>query len=264
MASEEQWMEARRKYETTGLSAAKIADSIGVSGAAMSKHAKKNGWIKFNANAVVNGEVVPEVKALVNVELGGYKPGHVNHPAVVAENQARVQQYAIQRNQPVKDVKYSEEVANEVLQRLKNGETLKAICADEHLPSDATVRYWAATDHEGFFSRYTSARQIGYDRMAEEIIDIADADPGTNDNGQTDSGAVQWQRLRIDTRKWLLAKVIFKRYGDRRDLHVTGNVTTTSTDRAALVEEFQTLLAKGAMRAPKLLDGGVTDVEPKA
>ena len=51
--------------------------------------------------------------------------------------------------------------------------------------------------------------------MAAETLAIADAPVGITERGTTDSGAVQKQRLQVDTRKWMLSKLAPKRYGDR-------------------------------------------------
>ena len=53
--------------------------------------------------------------------------------------------------------------------------------------------------------------------IADECLTIADTAP-------SDSVAVQWQRLRIDTRLKLLAKWNPRRYGDRVGLDHTGGV----------------------------------------
>jgi hypothetical protein len=41
---------------------------------------------------------------------------------------------------------------------------------------------------------------------------------GSTDSGATDSGAVQKQRLQVDTRKWLLSKLAPKKWGDKLEL----------------------------------------------
>jgi hypothetical protein len=61
------------------------------------------------------------------------------------------------------------------------------------------------------------------ERMAEEILDIAD--DGSNDwiereqDGRTvivaDHEHIQRSKLRVDARKWLMAKMLPKKYGDR-------------------------------------------------
>jgi hypothetical protein len=136
-------------------------------------------------------------------------------------------------------VRYSKEIAEEICERLAQGESLRAICADGHLPSEAAVRQWDMDNRDGFSTHYARARAIGYERLAEDIVEIADAPVGSLDNGATDSGAVNKQRLQIDSRKWLLSKMLPKKYGDKVTTEVTGAdggpVEISETDRAAKV-----------------------------
>ena len=66
-------------------------------------------------------------------------------------------------------------------------------------------------DHP-FAPKYARAREIGYLRMADQLLDISDGD-GTD--AAKDSAQVQRDRLRADTRKWLLSKMLPKVFGDR-------------------------------------------------
>lgn len=66
---------------------------------------------------------------------------------------------------------------------------------------------------------YARACEDRADQMADEILEIAD-------NGSNkDNVIVQRDRLRIDSRKWLLAKLQPKKYGDRLDVEHSGNIT---------------------------------------
>ena len=73
---------------------------------------------------------------------------------------------------------------------------------------------WVSEDAD-LAERYARAREVLIERMAAETLAIADAPVGVTDRGTTDSGAVQKQRLQVDTRKWMLSKLAPKRYGDR-------------------------------------------------
>jgi hypothetical protein len=95
---------------------------------------------------------------------------------------------------------------------------LRSICA-EGSPAESTVRAWALDDIEGFAAQYTRAREIGYERLADEILEISD--DGSNDTYQTDNGeatnhdVIARSRLRVDSRKWMLSKMLPKKYGDK-------------------------------------------------
>lgn len=73
---------------------------------------------------------------------------------------------------------------------------------------------WTVEDTE-LSESYTRARETLIERMAAETLAIADAPVGSTEHGTTDSGAVQKQRLQVDTRKWLLSKIAPKKYGDK-------------------------------------------------
>jgi hypothetical protein len=62
---------------------------------------------------------------------------------------------------------------------------------------------------------YARAREDRADLMADEILLISDAK-------DTD---VNRDRLRVDTRKWLLSKLQPKKYGDKLDIEHTGGIT---------------------------------------
>ena len=118
---------------------------------------------------------------------------------------------------------YTPAIAVEICERLAAGETLVAICNDEHMPSRPTVYKWVINDRDDFADRYARARDVGLDHMAENVIGISDDgrndfmeredpdNPGYALNGEH----LQRSRLRVDTRKWYLSKLAPKRYGER-------------------------------------------------
>jgi hypothetical protein len=115
---------------------------------------------------------------------------------------------------------YTQKIADLICERLAAGESLRAICRDDGMPTEAAVRLWARDDVQGFASQYAHARALGYERLAEELLEIAD--DGSSDthqdadgNERTNAEVVARSRLRVDTRKWLLSKMLPKVYGER-------------------------------------------------
>ncbi len=105
---------------------------------------------------------------------------------------------------------YTEALAAKICRRLAEGESLRAICADKAMPAISTVMGWLFNGkHEDFSEQYTRARQAQAEFQADEIIEIADA----AEHGASE--AVQAARLRVDARKWIAAKLLPKRYGDK-------------------------------------------------
>lgn len=118
---------------------------------------------------------------------------------------------------------YTEELAAHICTELAAGRSLRDVCNDDDMPAESTVRAWAVEDRNGFSAQYTKAREIGYQSMADELLEIAD--DGRNDwmerRGEEDAGwqangeHIQRSRLRVDTRKWMLSKVLPKVYGEK-------------------------------------------------
>mgnify|MGYP000960657323 FL=1 len=75
------------------------------------------------------------------------------------------------------------------------------------MPNKATVFRWLA-QHEEFRDQYAKATETRADAIFEDMFDIAD---GVNE----EAAAVAKARLRIDTRKWALARMNPKKYGDK-------------------------------------------------
>lgn len=119
-----------------------------------------------------------------------------------------------------------ETAINEILERIASGESLSAILRQnvkpKHLPSRSVFNEWLCSDKD-LADRYARATEQRAALIFEEIMDIADEDPGVNpETGSTDSGKVQHNRLRIDARKWMLGKMQPKKYGDKLDVTTDG------------------------------------------
>jgi len=93
--------------------------------------------------------------------------------------------------------------------------------------------------------QYVQAREHMIHVVAEEILKISDEEPVSivDHKGITryDNAAVQHQRLRVDSRKWLLSKMMPKTYGDKSVQEVTGAdggpLTVTALDLKNLTDE---------------------------
>ena len=97
------------------------------------------------------------------------------------------------------------EQRKKILEGLADGKSLRSICRASAMPAISTVMEWCAND-PAWAEQYARARAAGDDAMAEDIQDIADKDDlDPND-----------KKVRIDARKWLLAKRQPKKYGDKQ------------------------------------------------
>jgi len=109
------------------------------------------------------------------------------------------------------DTSYNEAVATEVLDRLADGQTMKAICREPGMPSARTVKRWAAEDVNGFADRYDRARKLQADALFDESIDISNEE-------FIDSVEVQAAKLKIDTRRWFIGKLYPEKYGEKVEI----------------------------------------------
>lgn len=112
-------------------------------------------------------------------------------------------------------VRYSEALADEIIERMSRGEALRQICRSPGMPDPSAVVLWADKDAV-FAQRYARAREAIADRYAEELVELADSVR----RGAT-SEEVNAARLAVDTRKWVASKLMPRRYGDR--VTVEGN-----------------------------------------
>ena len=128
---------------------------------------------------------------------------------------------------------FTEELAVEICLRLSEGESLRQICRDDHMPHPSTVIKWAVEDRDGFNKQYVSARAQQVEHWADEIIEISD--DGTNDwmeretkSGRTvqsvDHEYINRSKLRVDTRKWLMERMAPKRFGPKVQTEIGGTV----------------------------------------
>jgi hypothetical protein len=134
-------------------------------------------------------------------------------------------------------VEYTDDIAEEVCWRLAHGESLVSICSDDHLPHCATIYRWLIR-FPVFCEMYARAREDQADTNADEILAIADEMPPeyTDEKGRTtlDQTYIQWQKNRIDARKWTAAKLKPRKYGDRMAVEgVEGGAAIKTEDTGA-------------------------------
>ena len=123
--------------------------------------------------------------------------------------------------------KRTPEIIDEIIRRISEGETLRSICRNDHMPNWSRVYEWMDGD-EDFSSRFARARELGEHAIAQECMEIADNDsrdwtPVTDDAGnvigiKVDGEHVQRSKLKIWTRMELLKRWNPKKWGDKVDL----------------------------------------------
>lgn len=152
---------------------------------------------------------------------------------------------------------FSQQVADEICFRVSEGESLRAVLRDDHMPSMSMVFRWLADDrYKSFREQYAHAKEVCLEHMAEEMLEIADEtafDTVETERGfKADSEWIQRSKLRVDTRKWLLAKLMPKKYGDKTITELTGaDGGPLQIDDAERAAKMQAILAAAAARKNK-------------
>ena len=121
--------------------------------------------------------------------------------------------------------------ADHVLQLLSEGLSLRKSAVEADVPMQ-TFQTWMEKDEE-LAGQYAQARARGYALLADELIEIADDSSGdviqTESGPKADSEFAARSRLRVDTRKWMLSKMLPKVYGDKIEHEHKGRVVIAAT-----------------------------------
>lgn len=151
---------------------------------------------------------------------------------------------------------FTDELATTICTRIASGESLRSICKDDSMPAISSVMLWLVDGkHEAFSEQYANARRIQAEVLADELFDISDdgsndwmerndkdGEPGYVINGEH----VQRSRLRLDTRKWYLSKVLPK-FADKQQIdHTTKGEKLESkpVDLSGLTDEQLAIMAQ--------------------
>lgn len=134
--------------------------------------------------------------------------------------------------------KYSLRLAEVICERISSGESVTQICRDDNMPHHRVVYGWLLhEDKKAFHKMYTTAQKTRADVIHDEIFDIAD--DGSNDWMEKEIGKgrvitvpdheyINRSRLRVDARKWVLARMNPKKYGEQLDVTTKGKALPAS------------------------------------
>jgi len=92
---------------------------------------------------------------------------------------------------------YARKIADKICEQLADGFTLTSIAGAPGMPPRTTVMDWVREDIDGFRERYERSRELGYQKMLDDIIDIADS-----------AKDVQDRKIRIAARQWMFNRAL--------------------------------------------------------
>jgi hypothetical protein len=117
-----------------------------------------------------------------------------------------------------------EQIFERVVEDIYRGRSLQSLIEDDHrVVSYEDFLRWIKRDPQRH-ERFKEAQEMRTEFMAGEILEIADGveavDPQSNDTVNRD-------KLRIDTRKWLMGAHNKKRYGETKQIELGGTISIT-------------------------------------
>lgn len=137
-------------------------------------------------------------------------------------------------------MKYTNEEIDRLFQKVLyemaiNGKSLTQIVKEKDTPSKESFYKWITATEEDSeeekekkrerSNQYAQAHTLRADQIFDEIIELADSEDDItyldkHGNKRIDWGKVQRNKTQIDARKWIIAKMNPKKYGDKID-HTT-------------------------------------------
>lgn len=122
------------------------------------------------------------------------------------------------------------------------------------MPSPQAVLAWT-TEHPEFAEQYVRARRVGYLLLGEDLLAEADEAPERIAGGGIDSGSVNDKRLRVDTRKWMLSKMLPKVFGEKLALEHSGEINVRTIDDEERAAKIAAIFAAVERRLNPPADG---------
>lgn len=130
---------------------------------------------------------------------------------------------------PAHGIAFSQALFDAICARIALGASLRTICAESGMPDRTTFNQWRKRSEE-LQAQYDQACVDREDHYFEQIIDIADEcrvgkKVTTKSNGDVETvevDMVERAKVQIDARKWALARMNRKKYGDKIDAELTG------------------------------------------
>ena len=116
----------------------------------------------------------------------------------------------------------------QICARISSGELLTDICAELEIPR-ASFYVWLNADKERI-DEYARAREEQQHSWADEIVKLADKSRPGNTVTEKCDGTVETKtgdmvertRLQIESRKWLMARLAPRTYGDKVQAEIVG------------------------------------------
>jgi hypothetical protein len=163
---------------------------------------------------------------------------------------------------------YSQELADRICELLATHPIgLVSLCKMyPDLPSPSIIRKWLIEPEKSeFLHQYEIALSMRADLFFDEILEIADS-PQIGETITTKAGAkevtqadmIQHRRLRIDVRKWIVSKLMPRKYGDSTQMDIGQTKEEQSYQPPTIVFQISKDVADKAIQQAEKDRGSVT------
>lgn len=145
---------------------------------------------------------------------------------------------------------YTDEMGDDVLERITEGQSIREIAGDPALPGIRTIMNWSVGESgapEDYPERYTRALELRGEAAADKIRQIIK----DLEAGKIDANAA---RVIIDAEKWIASKLHPRIYGDRREHKHIHKVETSVGDRLRRADERQKQVVDGKCNGAPMID----------
>ena len=121
---------------------------------------------------------------------------------------------------------YSQKQRQEIIDKVcdymsEHGLSLRAICrTDKTIPNRKVINDWLNKD-EAFRNQYTRAHEDRLEFLFEQMNELIEA-------CENDRDSIAKLKIQIDLIKWQLSKMNPKKYGDKQDINLGGEIKGSS------------------------------------
>lgn len=184
-----------------------------------------------------------------------YKAEKAKRQKCIDEERRRIERERMERAKQRKEaVTYSDNLAQEICERIASGELLTVMCLDKHMPTVRKANAWLH-EHTEFKILFDQSLQDRLTIFEEQIIQIPDeaahayieVKKGSSVQRVQDTGKVQAAKLQVEVRRLHLKAGRPQKWGD------SATIITKSSD------EFDT-----ANMSPEELEKQIADIERKS
>lgn len=104
-----------------------------------------------------------------------------------------------------------------ILTKIREGKSVRSILREEGMPHRTTFDKWLSEDKfkiDQYARALEERADLKFESIEADYMETPQRDP---ESGRIDSGWVALQRLKIDSKKWELSKLMPKKYGDKQE-----------------------------------------------